>query len=458
MPDTRGNAINVHDFIDRAKYSTFQWIIFAICLFIVILDGFDTAAIGYIAPSLMTEWHIARPDLAPVLSAALFGLAFGALCSGPIADRFGRKLVLLVSVAVMGAASIAAAYAADLQALTIWRFVTGLGLGAAMPNAVTLVAEYTPKSKRAFLTNAMFCGFPVGSAFGGFLAAWIIAHFGWRMVMLVGGVLPLLLTLAIVFNLPESVRYMAQRRFPAHKIRKALRRISPEADNADSFYLKEPIAPSEAFTGDKAGIGLVLSRYFMLGTICLWLAYFSGLVIVYGLLNWMPVIFKASGIDQSTAVVIAALFQLGGLGALASGWLMDRFNANYTVAFCYLLTSILVYCIGQSIGSVGGLALVVFLAGTAMNTAQVSMPTLAASFYPTRGRATGVSWMLGVGRFGGIAGTFMVAELARRQFGFSEIFAVAAVPAGVAVVALLVKQIAYRAEAAAEKAELSVLH
>jgi AAHS family 4-hydroxybenzoate transporter-like MFS transporter len=458
MPDTRGNAINVHDFIDRNSFSAFQWIIFALCIFIVILDGFDTAAIGFIAPSLMTEWHIARPDLAPVLSAALFGLAFGALFSGPVADRFGRKAVLLASVIVMGAASVAAAYAGDLQALTIWRFVTGLGLGAAMPNAVTLVAEYTPKSRRALLTNAMFCGFPVGSALGGFLAAWIIANFGWRAVLLVGGVLPLLLAVAIVVQLPESARYMAQRRFPADRIRKVLRRISAEAAGADSFYLKEPALASEAFTGDKAGLGLVLSRHFLVGTLCLWLTYFSGLVIFYGLLNWMPLIFKASGIAQSTAVLIAALFPLGGFGAMFSGWLMDRFNANYTVAACYLLTSVLVFLIGQSVGSVGGLALIVFLAGTAMNTAQSSMPILAANFYPTRGRATGVSWMLGVGRFGGIAGTFLVAELARRQFTFPEIFMVAAIPALVALAALVIKQLCYGENAAAPAVELSATH
>ena len=134
------------DFLNENPFSPYQWLTFALCFFIVLLDGFDTAAIGYIAPSLITEWGVQRPALAPVLSAALFGLAFGALSSGPLADRFGRKKVLVGSVLLMGVACLSSAFAAELNHLVVWRFITGLGLGAAMPNAVTLMSEYCPDS------------------------------------------------------------------------------------------------------------------------------------------------------------------------------------------------------------------------------------------------------------------------------------------------------------------------
>jgi AAHS family 4-hydroxybenzoate transporter-like MFS transporter len=172
----------------------------------------------------------------------------------------------------------------------------------------------------------------------------------------------------------------------------------------------------------------------------IWLAYFMGLVIFYALINWMPVLFKDAGLDPRTATLISALFPLGGVGAVFSGWLMDRFNANYTIAFGYAATAACVYAIGQSLGSVGLLMVMVFIGGTIMNTAQSSMPALAAAFYPTQGRATGVAWMLGVGRFGGIAGSFLVAELTRRQLGFAQIFTVVAVAGLVSALALLVKQ------------------
>jgi AAHS family 4-hydroxybenzoate transporter-like MFS transporter len=127
-------------------------------------------------------------------------------------------------------------------------------------------------------------------------------------------------------------------------------------------------------------------------------------------------------VTPSTAALVSALFPLGGFGAIVSGWLMDRFNANLIIAACFALIAAAVYAIGQSTGHIALLMLVVLGAGTMMNTAQSSLPTLAAAFYPTNGRATGVAWMMGIGRFGGIAGSFLVAELSRRNLGFSQIF------------------------------------
>src|SRR5215212_10952858 len=197
-PMADGHTIDVQTFLNEHPFSGYQWTIFALCFWIVLLDGFDTAAIGYIAPSLITEWGMERPALAPVLSAALFGLAFGALSAGPLADRFGRKAVLAGSVLVMGVACLASAFAPDLNHLVVWRFVTGLGLGAAMPNAVTLMSEYCPEGRRALMTNAMFCGFPLGAAFGGFLAAWMIPLWDWRSVLVLGGTAPLVLCLLLL--------------------------------------------------------------------------------------------------------------------------------------------------------------------------------------------------------------------------------------------------------------------
>ena len=176
--NTDPKVVNVQTVLNENPFSGYQWVIFALCFLIVLLDGFDTAAIGFIAPSLLNEWSIDKSHLGPVLSAALFGLAFGALSAGPLADRIGRKTVLIIAAVVMGGASITSGLVHDLQGLTIWRFITGLGLGAAMPNAITLMNEYCPDKKRSFITNCMFCGFPIGSALGGFIAAWMIPHFG----------------------------------------------------------------------------------------------------------------------------------------------------------------------------------------------------------------------------------------------------------------------------------------
>jgi AAHS family 4-hydroxybenzoate transporter-like MFS transporter len=438
-PGPSAPSLNIQDFLNQHPFSPYQWRIFGLCFVIVLLDGFDTGAIGFIAPSLLKEWGVSRPDLAPVLSAALFGLAAGALAAGPLADRLGRKSVLVASVLLFGAACTWSAFSIDLRQLTVLRFVTGLGLGAAMPNAVTLMSEYCPDHRRSMLTNAMFCGFPLGAACGGFLAAWMIPHWGWRSVLLLGGLTPLVLAAFMLVLLPESVRYMVAKRQPAQRIRAALSRISASALEFQSFVMTEPAAATEG----KSGAGVVLSRSYVVGSLMLWLAYFMGLVIFYALINWMPILFRDAGIDQRTATLIAALFPLGGVGAIFSGWLMDRFNANRVIATSYALTAVSIYAIGQVAGNVGMLMLVVFVGGILMNTAQSSMPALAAAYYPTQGRATGVAWMLGIGRFGGIAGSFLVAELARRQLSLSAIFAILAVAGVVATAALLIKQFAH---------------
>ncbi len=435
-------TLDVQSFIDSHRFSAYQWLILALCFMIVAIDGFDTAAMGYIAPALVQDWGIEKSSLGPVMSAALFGLAFGAIFAGPMADRIGRKKVLLLSVFFFGACSLATAFAPTLWWLTVLRFLTGVGLGAAMPNAVTLMSEYAPARRRAVLVNTMFCGFPLGSAAGGFFAAAIIPHFGWHSVLVFGGVVPLVLAVLLMVALPESIRYMVVRQYPADQIRKALARATgARLDDVRTFTIHEA-APAAT-----SAIGTVLAPRYRLGSIMLWLTYFMGLVIFYLLTSWMPTLMKDAGFTLQRASFLTALFPLGGgIGTIAAGWFMDRFNPNKVIAFTYALTGVLIYAVGHGAGGETFLlGLLIFLAGTAMNGAQSSMPTLAASFYPTRGRATGVAWMLGIGRFGGIAGALLGAELLRLHLGFDVIFTLLAVPAFIAAAALIVKQMTGRA-------------
>ncbi|WP_312165145.1 MFS transporter [Massilia timonae] len=434
-------AVNVQDFLNAHRFSPYQWLIFGLCFVIVLLDGFDTAAIGFIAPSLVQDWGVTRPALAPVLSAALFGLAAGAMAAGPLSDRVGRKLVLALSVLLFGAACAWSAFASGVTELAILRFITGLGLGAAMPNAVTLMSEFCPDRKRALLTNAMFCGFPLGAALGGFLAAWMIPLWGWRSVLLLGGLAPLLAGLLIILLLPESVRFLVARGAGHERIRAILRHVSTSADAAHAFVTREA-APADQAGG---GMQVILSRPYVVGTLMLWLTYFMGLVIFYALINWMPLLLRDAGLSAKDATLVSALFPLGGVGAVLAGWLMDRYNANAVIAACFALTAATIFAIGQSAHDLALLMAVVLGAGLAMNTAQASLPALAAAFYPTRGRATGVAWMMGIGRLGGIAGSFLVAELARLRFGIEGIFGVVALAGIVATLALLVKLAAERA-------------
>ena len=431
---TTQTTTDIQAFINRHPFSKYQWMILVLCFVTVVMDGFDTAIIGFIASDLVQEWGVQKSDLGPVMSAALVGLAFGALTAGPMADRIGRKKVLVLSILVFGGFSLITAFATSLTQLTILRFLTGLGLGAAMPNAATLMSEYAPERRRALLVNLMFVGFPIGSSMGGFISAWMIPHYGWQSVLVLGGVMPLVLAVALIFLLPESARYLAAKNKSQREIASVLRRIAPLPDNTQ-FVLQE--------TGqikDKSALGVIFSPRYLVGTIMLCLTYFMGLLIFYLLTSWLPLLIRETGASLSQASVITALFPLGGgIGVLVLGALMDKINPNKVVAVGYLLTGVFVCLVGFATDNLVLMGVMVFIAGTIMNGAQSSMPALAAGFYPTQGRATGVAWMLGLGRFGGILGAFSGAFLMQAELSFKTIFALLAIPAVLSAIALMVK-------------------
>ncbi|MTH45481.1 MFS transporter [Intestinirhabdus alba] len=428
---------DIQVFINEHPFSKYQWLILVLCFITVAMDGFDTAIIGFIASDLVQEWGVEKSALGPVMSAALVGLAAGALTAGPLADKIGRKTVLIVSIVVFGGFSLLTAFADTLNQLTALRFLTGLGLGAAMPNAATLMSEYAPERRRALLVNLMFVGFPIGSSLGGFISAWLIPHYGWQSVLILGGAMPLALAVVLVFLLPESARYLVVKNRPQQQIAAILRRIAPLAEGA-RFVLHEAGQVKE-----KSALGVIFSRRYAVGTVMLCLTYFMGLLIFYLLTSWLPLLIRETGATLSQASIITALFPLGGgIGVLALGALMDKMDPNKVVAVGWLLTGLFVCLVGFSTSSLVLMGVMVFIAGTIMNGAQSSMPALAAGFYPTQGRATGVAWMLGLGRFGGILGAFSGAFLMQAQLAFETIFTLLAIPAFVSALALMVK---YRA-------------
>ncbi|BFO02566.1 4-hydroxybenzoate transporter PcaK [Pseudomonas guariconensis] len=439
-----GNCLDVQSFINDQPLSRYQWRVVILCFLIVFLDGLDTAAMGFIAPALSQEWGIDRASLGPVMSAALIGMVFGALGSGPLADRFGRKGVLVGAVLVFGGFSLASAYATDVDQLLVLRFLTGLGLGAGMPNATTLLSEYTPERLKSLLVTSMFCGFNLGMAGGGFISAKLIPAYGWHSLLVLGGVLPLLLAVVLLVWLPESARFLVVRNRGIDKVRKALAPIAPaKVAEAASFSVPEQkaVAAGNVFT-------VIFSGTYGLGTVLLWLTYFMGLVIVYLLTSWLPTLMRDSGASMEQAAFIGALFQFGGvLSAVGVGWAMDRFNPHKVIGLFYLLAGVFAYAVGQSLGDMTLLATLVLVAGMCINGAQSAMPSLAARFYPTQGRATGVSWMLGIGRFGAILGAWSGATLLGLGWNFEQVLTALLVPAALATVGVVVKGLVSHADA-----------
>jgi AAHS family 4-hydroxybenzoate transporter-like MFS transporter len=439
-----GNNLDVQSFINAQPLSRYQWRVVILCFLIVFLDGLDTAAMGFIAPALSQDWGIARASLGPVMSAALIGMVFGALGSGPLADRFGRKVVLVGAVLVFGVFSLVSAYSSGVDQLLVLRFLTGLGLGAGMPNATTLLSEYTPERFKSLLVTSMFCGFNLGMAGGGFISAKLIPAYGWHSLLLLGGVLPIILAVVLWVWLPESARYLVVRNRGVERVRKVLLPIQPAVvAQAGSFSV-----PEQTTVKARNVLAVIFSGTYKTGTLLLWLTYFMGLVIVYLLTSWLPTLMRDSGASMEQSAFIGALFQFGGvLSAVGVGWAMDKFNPHKVIGIFYLLAGVFAYAVGQSLGNITVLATLVLVAGMCVNGAQSAMPSLAARFYPTQGRATGVSWMLGIGRFGAILGAWMGATLLGLGWNFEQVLTALVIPAALATAAVLVKGMVSHADA-----------
>ncbi|HHG9064046.1 TPA: MFS transporter [Citrobacter freundii] len=433
--------VNIQQAIDDSPFSRFHWVIIVLGFLVLAIDGFDTAAMGYIAPTLSADWGIKKQDLGPVLSAALLGLSFGALLAGPISDRMGRKRVLVFSCLFFGLASLGTAYAQTLNMLTFWRFLTGLGLGAAMPNAITLVSEFAPKRCRSMAINTMYCGFPLGAAGGGVISSWLIPNYGWHSVLLAGAIAPLALTVLLVLFLPESVKYLVHRGKGVAQVKRIAQRfMSGSLEQVTQFYLDE-----DRVTVKKGSVAQLFSMPWLPGTLMLWMTYFMGLVIYYVLLSWMPTLMLGMGYPLAESAWLTSLFTFGGTaGILLAGWLMDRWEAHKVVSLGFILTMLFALALGFEHNHIILFGALIFLMGITMNGAQSRLQTLAATFYPTHCRATGIAWMQGVGRFGGVAGTMMSAQLLSLQWQADSILMFLSLPALVAAAATIYKLQRYK--------------
>ncbi|HIF5759590.1 TPA: MFS transporter [Raoultella ornithinolytica] len=431
---TQTQRLDVRELINGNPLSRFQKLVVFLGFCVIALDGFDIAIMGFIAPTLKHEWGVTNYELGFVISAALIGLALGALLSGPLADWLGRKKIIVNSVFFFGFWTIVTAFSQNIEQMIFFRFMTGLGLGAAMPNIGTLVSEYAPERQRSFLITVIFCGFTFGAAAGGFSASWLIPRFGWHSLMALGGVLPLLFAPLLIWLLPESVRFLVVKRAPAARIRAILQRLYPGqiADNAE-FTLPAQPANTNAMR-------LVLSRHYRLGSLMLWLVYFMGLFLVYILGSWLPTLVKEVGLTVSQAAVMTAIYQAGGtVGSLFAGWLMDRINPHRALGLIYAIGGLFTMAMGYAAASFALLCLLAFVSGACLNGANTGMNALSARYYPTQARATGSSWMHGVSRMGAILSAFAGAEMMALNLSFENVFLILGIPAALTVVGLVVK-------------------
>ena len=429
---TSSSVLDIRQFIDDRPIGRYQLLVAAMCGLIVFVDGFDAQAMGFVAPALTADLKVSRSVLGSVISSGLVGMMIGALVSGPLADRIGRKPVLVACALIFGAGSLLTATAQSIESLMAFRLVTGLGMGGAMPNAIALTSEYMPRRRRAGAVTTMICGFSLGAAVGGLVAASIIPRFGWPSVFVVGGVFPIVIAIVSAYVLPESIRFLVVRGGRDAEARELLSRVSPGA------VVTGPLSPGH---DEHAASGsFVVSELFTNGravaTTLIWVIYFMNLLNLYFLNSWLPTIMSDAGIPVETAIRLTSLFQIGGIGgALLLGRLLDRTFSFWILAACYLWAAAFVYSIGHAGASVPLLAVTITCAGVGIIGGQNASHALSSEFYPTRIRSTGVGWALGIGRIGSIVGPMVGGVLLAQNTSMRDIFWAAVIPAAFATLA-----------------------
>jgi AAHS family 4-hydroxybenzoate transporter-like MFS transporter len=415
--------IDLTDLIENQKFSWYRLSIIVWCCVVMAIEGYDMQLAAFAAPAIIRAWHINRAYFGPVFGFGLFGYMLGATLLGSLGDRFGRRKIIIGGSVWFGLFTLVATHATSITGLLVFRFIAGLGLGAAIPTTIALAVEYSPSRRRATTVGILFIGYNIGAAAAGFIAAKLIPAFGWPSVFYVGGIAPIILSLILDFTLPESIGFLALKRNKFAEVSAIVGKLRPDLsfDRGARFVLQE-----------EKGSGVPARQLFTEGrvamTLLLWFAYVFSLTGQYFLTSWLPTVLVASGLSLGHAVVTGSAVQIGGaFGGLILCWLIDKRGIWALVASFTIVAPLIVLVPWATVSNILLMPLA-FLIGFCLMGGLTGLNGISGTFYPTYIRSTGVGWALGVGRIGSILGPVLGGILISFNPPNSVLFTCAAVP------------------------------
>jgi len=425
-------TIDIARLIDDRKMSAFNAQLVILSFFVALFDGYDIIAAAVALPHLKAAWNIT--DMRPVgwmLSSSLFGILFGAPIFGYIGDRFGRKRAIIGSCLTFGVFTLAAVASGSVMELMVLRFFAGIGIGGIFPNIIALNAEFAPKRVRATMIILMFTGVTFGGVLPGLISVWLVGTYGWQVLFVVGGVLPILMCAVVQLWLPESIKFLVLKATDREAIAALIRRLAPglEIGPSTQFAVQdEEVFPDFHIEHLFAGALRFL-------TPLLWILFICNQMAFYFSNSWMPTVLGTAGVSGSSAQIATSLFQLGGtVGGLLLSMPLNR-QGLMPVALLFAVSLPIVGSIGFVTGNVPILMLIVFLAGFCLLGLQFGLNATSAMLYPTTIRSNGSGWAFGVGRFGSIAGPVIGGYLIAMQLPLHQIFLLLLIPLGIGTIA-----------------------
>ncbi len=422
--------IDIHHIADHAKFNGFHGVILFWCALIIIFDGYDLAVAGIALPSIMKEMGVTPATAGFMVSSALFGMMFGAIFLGTIADKIGRRWAIVICIVLFSAFTAAAGMTTDPVSFSITRFLAGLGIGGVMPNVVAQMTEYSPRKMRSTLVTMMFSGYAVGGMLAAVLGKGLIETYGWSAVFFAAAT-PMLLIPIVLKALPESMPFLVKSG-RLDELKRTLQRLEPSytPSASDNFALPE---------SDKAA-GTPIGKLFHDGrgfsTLMFWITFFMCLFMVYALSSWLTKLMAQAGYSLGSALTFVLVLNFGAMiGAIGGGWLADRFHIKHVLLAFYALAAVSITLLGYKVPT-EVLFLLVGLAGASTIGTQILTYAYVGQYYPMAVRSTGIGWASGIGRSGAILAPIVIGTLVGMKLPLEQNFMAISIPAVIAMIAV----------------------
>jgi AAHS family 4-hydroxybenzoate transporter-like MFS transporter len=401
---TASAPVDIGRVLDDGPYTTMQKIVVFLAAMAIVTDGFDGQLIGFAIPSIIKEWGITRGALAPAVAAGLLGMAIGSACAGLFADRFGRRMAVIASVFLFGAATCSIGFAPDVITIAALRFVAGLGIGGALPGSTTMTAEFTPARRRTLAVTATIVCYPLGGMIAGLFASAVLPAYGWRGLFWIGGLFPIAYSALLFFVLPESPRFLARKPNRWPELSKLLSRMARPTPASTAF-----VDAAEQRAEQHAGFSALFETGRARDTVAIWAAFFMCLLAVYSAFSWLPTMLASEGLSPAIAGSGLTAYNLGGVfGALICAVVITRFGSRWPIVVCCAGAALTAYFLqGVNVAQDTNLFIAgIGLHGLFVNAVQCSLYALCAFVDPTLVRATGTASALAFGRLGAILSSF----------------------------------------------------
>ncbi|MCU1659459.1 MAG: transporter, family, 4-hydroxybenzoate transporter [Pseudonocardiales bacterium] len=426
MPVPERNAsetLDVTALIDRSKLGAFQLRIGGLCALVALLDGVDTTSIAIAARAISDKLDVPLSNFGLIFSAGTLGATLGAMAFGPLADRFGRKRLLVVATVMFGAFTLLTAEADTFARLMACRLLAGIGLGGATPCFLALVSEYVPSRVRGTVVAALWAAFPLGIMVGGFFNSYLVATFGWQSIFHVGGALPMLVAVILALALPESLQFLILRHADTAKATAIVSRLAPGVTGAAARLSVASHQPAAVPVKQLFAEGRATS------TLLLWVPFFTSFGVLAVVVFYTPTLLRTAGIPAavSAGALVNGFHGLGALlGMAVAGHLVERYGPSMTLSAGLLIGAICTVLLGFSVGTVALAAMATALVGLFVGIAGSGSIAVAALIYPTAIRATGIGWGVGMGRAGQVVAPLIAARLLTQTDGQHMLLVMAA--------------------------------